>query len=259
MNMPTRPLDDAGTSAAERRLEEEEARLASASLATGDPVGWFDRLYAAGAAGRVAVPWSRRDPHLLLTEWAQRQNLAGVGKRAIVPGCGLGADAEYLARLGFATTAFDISATAVRLARERHPVPSVEYLTGDLLHRPERWLRAFDLVAEIITVQALPRTVRRQATTNVASMTAPGGTLLVIAAVCDVTGGPQPGPPWPLTRAEIDAFATCGLTPVAIERTSVAGEPAERRWRAEFRRPPQQTHHATDRNADGNPVPGARQ
>jgi hypothetical protein len=27
----------------ERPLEDEEARLASASLATGDPTGWFDR------------------------------------------------------------------------------------------------------------------------------------------------------------------------------------------------------------------------
>jgi 2-polyprenyl-3-methyl-5-hydroxy-6-metoxy-1,4-benzoquinol methylase len=33
-----------------------------------------------------------------------------------VPGCGLGADAEYLARLGFALTALDVSATAIQLA-----------------------------------------------------------------------------------------------------------------------------------------------
>ena len=105
----------------ERALEDEEARLAAASLATGDPTGWFDRLYAAGEAGRVPLPWSRREPHPLLTEWAQRHHLAGEGKRAIVPGCGLGADAEYLAGLGFATTAFDISPTAIRLARHRHP------------------------------------------------------------------------------------------------------------------------------------------
>ena len=72
----------------ERALEDEEARLAAASLATGDPTGWFDHLYAAGAAGRVPLPWSRREPHPLLTQWAQRHDLAGEGKRAIVPGCG---------------------------------------------------------------------------------------------------------------------------------------------------------------------------
>jgi SAM-dependent methyltransferase len=220
----------------QRALEAEEARLAAASLATGDPTGWFDRLYAAGAAGRVPVPWSRREPHPLLTEWAQRRSLAGEGKRAIVPGCGLGADAEYLAGLGFATAAFDISPTAIRLARQRHPGTPVAYACADLLHLPQSWLRAFDLVAEIITVQALPRAMRQQATAGVARLTAPGGTLLVIAAIQDGAGEPQSGPPWPLTRAEVDEFAAGGLTPAAIEITTIPGEPTERRWRAEFHR-----------------------
>jgi hypothetical protein len=48
--------------------EEEEERLASRSLAAGDPTGWFDRLYAAVASGRVAMPWSRVQPHPLLVE-----------------------------------------------------------------------------------------------------------------------------------------------------------------------------------------------
>ncbi len=182
----------------------------------------------------MPLPWSRREPHPLLTQWAQRRHLAGQGKRAIVPGGGLGADAEYLAGLGFATTAFDISPTAIRLARYRHPGTSVEYVTADLLHLPRPWLQAFDLVTEIITVQALPRALRHQATTSVARLTAPGGTLLVIAAVHDRSGEPQPGPPWPLTRAEIDQFAADGLTPAAIQITTMPGASGERRWRAEF-------------------------
>lgn len=221
----------------DRALEDEEARLAAVSLAAGDPTGWFDRLYAAGAAGRVPIPWSRRQPNPLLTDWAQRHHLAGTGKRAIVPGCGLGADAEYLAGLGFTTIGFDVSPTAIRLARERYPGTCVEYVCADLLHLPRPWRQEFDLVAEIITVQALPRAVRPHATASVAGLTAPGGTLLVIAAIPDSLGE-QPGPPWPLTRAEIDAFAADGLTPAAIEITAVPAEPAERRWRAEFRRRP---------------------
>ncbi len=84
-------------------------------------------------------------------------------------------------------------------------------------------------MAEIITVQALPRTVRRRATTSLARLTAPGGTLLVIAAVHDSTGEPQPGPPWPLTRAEIDQFAADGLNPTAIEITTMPDASGERR------------------------------
>ena len=67
-------------------------------------------------------------------------------------------------------------------------------------------------------------------------LTAPGGTLLVIAEVRDSTGEPQPGPPWPLTRTEIDDFAADGLTPAAIEITAMPDGPGERRWRAVFRR-----------------------
>jgi SAM-dependent methyltransferase len=223
-------------SAGERALEDEERRLAAASLAAGDPTGWFDRLYAAGAARRVPVPWSRREAHPLLVEWARRRHLAGAGKRAIVPGCGLGADAEYIAGLGFATTAFDISPTAIRLARQRHRGSSVEYAAADLLDAPSSWLRAFDLVVEVITVQALPRAVRARATAGVARMTAPGGTLLVIAAVQDAVGGPQSAPPWPLTRGEIASFASEGLTQAGVEIAAMPGEP-ERRWRAEFHRP----------------------
>ena len=49
-----------------------------------------------------------------------------------------------------------------------------------------------------------------------------------------------PWPPWPITRAEIEAFATgtTGLAPVKIEEVADAGqEPPGRRWLAEFRRP----------------------
>jgi hypothetical protein len=76
--------------------EKEEERLAAASLAAHDPTGWFDQLYAAAASGDVQMPWSRIEPHPLLTGWVQDRNLTGAGRQAVVVGCGLGADAEYL-------------------------------------------------------------------------------------------------------------------------------------------------------------------
>jgi SAM-dependent methyltransferase len=136
--------------------EEEEERMAAQSLASGDPTGWFEQLYAAGEGGRVTMPWNRAEPHPLLVEWAENRQLTGGGRRAIAVGCGLGADAEYIASRGFDTVGFDISDTAVRIARQRHPGTSVRYVAADLLDPPPEWLRAFDLVVEIITVQALP-------------------------------------------------------------------------------------------------------
>ena len=155
--------------------EEEAERLASRALAAGDATGWFEQLYAAGAGGRVPMPWSRRDAHPLFVDWAQRRAVRGEGRHAVVVGCGLGADAEYTARLGFDTTGFDISATAIRLAGQRFPHTMVHYQVADLLALPAGWRRAFGLVVEIITVQALPDPPRRQAIENIAGLVAPEG------------------------------------------------------------------------------------
>ena len=61
----------------------------------------------------------------------------------------------------------------------------MDYIQADLLHLPDEWVRAFDLVVEIFTVQALPLSLRHQAAANVAQLVAPGGTLLVVEAVHD--------------------------------------------------------------------------
>ncbi|HZE38245.1 MAG TPA: alpha/beta fold hydrolase [Stackebrandtia sp.] len=214
--------------------EAEEDRIISAALDAGDAVGWFETLYQAGAEGSVNMPWSRSDAHPLLADWADGREREGAGRSAMVVGCGLGADAEFVSRLGFDTTAFDVSPTAVRVARQRHDDSTVSYTVADLLQPPANWEGAFDLVVEIITVQALPRSLRPQAIANVARMVAPGGTLFVVAAIAGEDATP---PPWPLTRSEVESFADGGLEIVGLESTTVPGKPQDVRWRAEFRRP----------------------
>jgi hypothetical protein len=75
----------------------------------------------------------------------------------------------------------------------------------------------------------LPDDLRPEAIARVRDLVAPGGTLLVVATARDAAGGPVQGPPWPLTREEIDAFASGDLRPVGVEE--IGG-----RWRAELRR-----------------------
>lgn len=86
-------------------LEEAEEHLSRRALEAGDPVGWFEQLYALGADGVVDLPWDRRQPHPALLGWAERRRPAGTGKTAVVPGCALGADAEFVASLGYSTFA----------------------------------------------------------------------------------------------------------------------------------------------------------
>lgn len=217
--------------------EEFAGDLAERSIAAGDPTAWFEQVYAAAEAGQTEVPWDRRAPSRFLVEWAERRGLNGSrGKRAVVVGCGLGEDAEYVAGLGYQTVAFDISPTAIATARRRFPGSAVEYRTANLLDPPGGWHRAFDLVVESLTLQALPDPPRREAIPRVGDFVAAGGTVIVIARARD-DGEDVEGPPWALTRSEIDAIGQAGLEPVRIEDLRDEALPWPRRWRAEFRRP----------------------
>ena len=93
----------------------------------------------------------------------------------------------------------------------------IHYQVAELLALPAAWRHAFDLVVEIITVQALPDPPRRQAIENIASLVAAEGALLVLAAVHDPDVPESPVPPWPLRPNEIDASATDSLMPVRVE------------------------------------------
>ena len=195
---------------------------------------WFERLYRAAEGGGEPVPWDRGAPHYLLEEWAADRGLDGAGRRALVVGCGMGRDSEYLGGLGFATVAFDFSATAINAVKRRFPGSPVEYQVADLLDPPPDWDEAFDLVVESLTVQSLPRELRTAAIARVRGFVAPGGSLLVIAAVRD-DGPDRPDGPWPLTREEVESFAGDGLE--LIELGDFRDADAHR-WRAEFRRAP---------------------
>jgi hypothetical protein len=70
----------------------------------------------------------------------------------------------------------------------------------------------------------------------VAGLVAPAGTLLVVASRREDGEPPGEGPPWPLARAELEAFTGDGLRAVAIEALTDPRHPEQRRWRAEFTR-----------------------
>jgi SAM-dependent methyltransferase len=204
---------------------------------THDDTGWFDELYRAAERGEAEVPWDRDEPNPRLVAWADENGLRGDGRRAVVVGSGLGEDAEYMARLGFDTTAFDIAPTPIRAMQSKFPDSKVHYVVADLLDPPPEWRQAFDFVLESITVQALPPEYHAGATARVSELVAPGGTLLVLSAASEEGDEPD-GPPWPLTRTEVEAFGQGGLDSVRIEAIQdTTDESFPHRWRAVFTRP----------------------
>ncbi len=216
-------------------------QLAAEAAAAGDPADWFETLYAEAQDGAAVVPWDdgQANPHL--TEWAiaaAQRAVVGPGRRALVAGCGVCDDPVFLAGLGCEVIAFDVSPTAVAEARRRFAGSPVNFQVADLLAPPPEWAGAFDLVAEIYTVQALYGRARAAAIKTLPGLVAPGGTLLVVARASDEED-PARDPammPWPLTRSELEAMAGNRLTPRSIERFLDDEDPPRLRWRAEFSR-----------------------
>lgn len=183
----------------------------------GDAVGWFEALYREGLANPELIPWARMAPRPELEAWYRRTARDLRGRTCLVIGCGLGDDAEFLAQAGGEVTAFDIAPTAVAWCQRRFPNSTVSYVVADLLNPPPEWRARFDFILECNTLQTMREgTLRERAMASLASLVAPGGRLLVICRgrEPDETLGELP---WPLTRADLRAFAAHGLVERSFE------------------------------------------
>lgn len=179
------------------------------------------------------VPWADRGPSPNLVKFFERTRIETAGKKALTVGCGYGDDAEYLTGLGFDTTAFDISPTAIEACRRRFPEGRVRYETANLFAAPVDWKEAFDFVVESNTVQALPRELRADAIRGVAGFVKNGGRALVLARARDENED-EGQMPWPLTRKDLDLFITHGLHEESFEDFFDQETPPVRRFRALF-------------------------
>jgi hypothetical protein len=75
---------------------------------SGNPLAWFEDLYARANDEPRIIPWADLKPNQTVVDWLDRHD-GIVGGHALTVGSGLGDDAEELARRGFQTTGFDIS------------------------------------------------------------------------------------------------------------------------------------------------------
>src|SRR5438067_551847 len=146
----------------------EQARAKARQLAQefaqrGDATGWFEQLYTQAQGNEQAIHWADMEVNPNLVAWLDCRNIQGKGRRALVVGCGLGDDAEELARRGFEVVAFDIAPTAIDWCRQRFPHSPVEYVVADVFDPPSAWKGSFDFVLEAYTLQVLPADVRGKA------------------------------------------------------------------------------------------------
>jgi len=209
-------------------------QLAAEAVADGQPLRWFEQLYAAAEQGGSPVPWADHEPNPNLLGWGHFEPAAM--RRALVVGCGYGDDAEWLAARGCEVTAFDISPSAIARCRKRFPGSPVRYVAADLLNPPREWLDGpFDLVFEAYTIQVLPPGSRERSTAISMLAALTGGTLLIVARGREETDDPGVMP-WPLLRAELAPLREAGLREVAFEEYRDGEDPPVHRYRATYQR-----------------------
>ncbi|MGM3305059.1 class I SAM-dependent methyltransferase [Anabaena sp. WFMT] len=213
-------------------IQQKIKQLATQAIKQSKPSSWFEVLYAESQGDATQVPWANLTPHPYLQNWLNTHPQTREKPSALVIGCGLGDDAEALAKHEFQVTAFDISPTAVTWCQQRFPNSAVTYIVADLFAIPIQWQQAFDLVFECRNIQALPLNVRSLVIESVASMVAVGGTLLIITGFRETEAEPD-GPPWSVSESELTQFTAWGLT--EISRFPFL-ESNKQRLRIEYRR-----------------------
>ena len=186
------------------------------------PNDWFESLYSESNESGQGVPWANMSPHPLLKSWIDRNKNIGVGKTALVVGCGMGDDAIELESNGFEVTAFDVSSSAIELCKKRFPNSGVKFVQADLLEGISEWYEKFDFVLEIFTIQALPPKYENILIKNISGFVSDGGKLLVIAEIKNEERTFKKGPPWLLNNSYKKSFENYGLKQIFRSHTSEA-------------------------------------
>ncbi len=190
--------------------------IAAEFSARGDAFGWFEALYKESGGDTEVIPWADLETNKFLKIWADKANLQGNGRKALVVGCGLGDDAKFLNDLGFNVTGFDISPTAIAWAKKLHADTDIQFEVADLFEPFRGWLGAFDLVLEVYTIQPLPLEIREKVIDSIASFVAPTGRLLVVTRGREDDDVPLELP-WALSRKDLSRFVENGLRQAHFE------------------------------------------
>jgi 2-polyprenyl-3-methyl-5-hydroxy-6-metoxy-1,4-benzoquinol methylase len=208
----------------EEILREKMKEIATEYIQKGDFYGWFDEIYRETEDDSEQIPWVDMEPNRFFLEWNKTAQLQGNNRKALVVGCGLGDEAKFLDDLDFDVTAFDVSAKAIEIARKIHAETEIKFYVADLFDPPENWEKAFDLVLEIYTIQALPLSLRKQTIDAISSFVAEKGELIVVQRLRENDEDPG-GLPWALSPEDLSRFEENGLR--QIEFTEFDGQEEE--------------------------------
>lgn len=127
--------------------------------------------------GDILSAMRQKEPAKLLAEWLQKIEVQ-LGP-ALDLGCGVGAEAEYLARLGFAVDAIDKSEMMIKATKERCAGMKVNAILGDFLDfqfKPDY----YRIVTAINALPFVPKDQARTLMRYIQASIAPGGAAILV-------------------------------------------------------------------------------
>ena len=161
------------------------------------PTDWEDNYR------RGETPWDKGVPHPGLVEFLKRTPVHG---RVLVPGCGAGHDARALAATADEVVGLDIAPSAIARAKAQPVVGGERYQLADLFALSASLRGTFDVVFEHTCFCAIDPSLREKYVAAVAGALKPGGHLLAIFYLDPGLDPGESGPPFGVTREELDAF-----------------------------------------------------
>lgn len=117
------------------------------------------------------LPWDLGQPTPGLAHWLAIHSVEG--SKILVPGCGLGHDAWYLAEHGAQITALDVAATALAKASQKYKHPDIQWVHADILEFKRH--SSFDRVWEYTSFCAIDPKFRDPYIKKQALLLKPGG------------------------------------------------------------------------------------
>lgn len=156
------------------------------------------------------TPWDKGAPAPPLLEWLATAKRP-LGRRILVPGCGLGHDVRALAAAfpESEVLGLDLAPSAVAVAAAIPASGAVRFEAGDLFV----WRGEFDAVVEHTCFCAIDPARRVDYVRAVTRLLKPGGCLLAVFYLNPYDAGEdRTGPPHETTLPELDALFSPGFT-----------------------------------------------
>ena len=151
------------------------------------------------------TPWDKGMPTPVLDVLFKRHPQLFQG-RVLVPGCGLGHDARWLAAHGCEVVGVDIAVLAIERAKQLDPEHRVDFRLANLFELPEDLRGSFDLVWEHTCLCALEPSLREKYIAGVRGALKAGGTVAGVFYMNPDLDPGETGPPFGITLDELIAF-----------------------------------------------------